>query len=89
VDTAASRCLVALGASEGFTPHIAFRSNSFATVRGFVAAGLGVRRSDVELLAGKTGRRKRLLVRNATPAAVDRWLADMNKVQQRMEALER
>lgn len=41
-DTAASRCLVALGASEGFTPHIAFRSNSFATVRGFVAAGLGV-----------------------------------------------
>ncbi|HEY8524701.1 MAG TPA: DUF167 domain-containing protein [Acidimicrobiales bacterium] len=45
-----------------------------AAVVELVAAGLGVRRSDVELLAGKTGRRKRLLVRNATPAAVDRWL---------------
>ncbi|WP_166844287.1 LysR family transcriptional regulator [Isoptericola sp. BMS4] len=41
-DTAASRCLVALAEDEGFSPHIAFRSNSFGTVRGFVAAGLGV-----------------------------------------------
>ncbi|MEN5072954.1 LysR family transcriptional regulator [Isoptericola cucumis] len=41
-DTAASRCLVALAEEEGFSPRIAFRSNSFGTVRGFVAAGLGV-----------------------------------------------
>lgn len=41
-NTAASHCLVALAASEGFLPNIAFRSNSFGTVRGFVAAGLGV-----------------------------------------------
>ncbi|SKC70820.1 LysR family transcriptional regulator [Krasilnikoviella flava] len=41
-DTAASRCLVALAEQEGFSPRIAFRSNSFGTVRGFVSAGLGV-----------------------------------------------
>lgn len=41
-DTAASTCLRALCDREGFAPHIAFRSNSFGTVRGFVAAGLGV-----------------------------------------------
>ncbi len=41
-DTAASHCLLALATAEGFTPNIAFRSNSFGTVRGFVSAGLGV-----------------------------------------------
>lgn len=41
-DTAASDCLVAFAAEEDFVPNIAFRSNSFGTVRGFVAAGLGV-----------------------------------------------
>lgn len=41
-DTAASRCLITLGSESGFEPRIAFRSNSFETVRGFVAGGLGV-----------------------------------------------
>lgn len=41
-ETAASQCLVALADLEGFIPNIAFRSNNFGTVRGFVAAGLGV-----------------------------------------------
>ena len=41
-DTAASRCLINLASDAGFEPNIAFRSNSFGTVRGFVAEGLGV-----------------------------------------------
>ena len=41
-DTAASRCLITLASEAGFEPNIAFRSNSFGTVRGFVAEGLGV-----------------------------------------------
>ena len=41
-DTAASRCLMTLAENAGFEPNIAFRSNSFGTVRGYVAEGLGV-----------------------------------------------
>jgi DNA-binding transcriptional LysR family regulator len=62
-DTAASECLFTLCASEGFTPNVAFRSNSFGTVRGFVSAGLGVAmipslayRPDPDIVALNIGR---------------------------------
>jgi hypothetical protein len=40
-----------------------------AALVGFLAGALGVRRADVALLAGETGRRKRVSVAGIAPAA--------------------
>lgn len=41
----------------------------------FLSDTLGVRRNDVELLDGATGRRKRLAIRGVTPAAATQCFA--------------
>lgn len=47
-----------------------------AAVCGLLADELGVRSGDVDVLTGRTSRRKRIVVRGVAPTTVERWLAD-------------
>ena len=51
------------------------RGRANAAVARLVADELGVRAGAVDVVTGRTSRRKRVLVRGVEPAAVDRWLA--------------
>lgn len=51
------------------------RNRANAAVCHMIAGELGVRPGDVDVVAGRTSRRKRLRVHGVEPGTVDRWLA--------------
>ena len=51
------------------------RNRANTAVCHVIARELGVRPGDVDVVAGRTSRRKRLRVHGVDPGAVDRWLA--------------